>query len=84
MHTRNREAGSSTALFSTLTLGLVSASLYLLLYFNTENLEKVANLIRQGDKGYVVIPIGTALIFSFVHGAFTGKFWDLLGLKAKK
>jgi hypothetical protein len=24
------------------------------------------------------------MVFSLVHGAFTGHFWDLLGLRAKK
>ncbi|HIJ84095.1 MAG: hypothetical protein HW380_736 [Magnetococcales bacterium] len=72
------------ALVTTLLLGMASATLYLLLFLYSESLTHVATLIRQGHKIYVVIPIGGALIFSFVHGAFTGRFWDLLGLKAKK
>jgi hypothetical protein len=28
--------------------------------------------------------IGIAFAFSIVHGAFTGRFWDILGLKAKR
>jgi len=30
-----------------------------------------------------LIPIVIALVFSFVHGAFTGAFWDAVGLKPK-
>ncbi|MBF0623638.1 MAG: hypothetical protein HQL82_02405 [Magnetococcales bacterium] len=71
-------------LLSTLALGLASGGLYLLLYLFADRLTEYATLIHQGQKGYVVIPIGIALVFSFVHGAFTGRFWDLMGLKAKK
>ncbi|MBF0109416.1 MAG: hypothetical protein HQL76_09585 [Magnetococcales bacterium] len=82
----NHRGAESTwgALAGTVTLGVLSGGLYLLLYLYEEQLELVANLIRQGQKGYVVIPIGIALVFSFVHGAFTGRFWDILGLKARK
>ncbi|MEO5330245.1 MAG: hypothetical protein H7829_18625 [Magnetococcus sp. THC-1_WYH] len=72
------------SLMATLLLGAASASLYLLLFLYSDELTHVSTLIRQGHKGLVVIPMGIALIFSFVHGAFTGRFWDLLGLKAKK
>ncbi|MBF0147479.1 MAG: hypothetical protein HQL84_15085 [Magnetococcales bacterium] len=85
MSTQSNSAGSTAGAFvSTLALGSVSAALYLLLYLHEEKLETIANLIRQGHKSYVVVPIGIALIFSFIHGAFTGRFWDLLGLKARK
>lgn len=72
------------SLIATLLLGTASAFLHLLLFLYADELTHVSTLIRQGHKGLVVIPIGIALSFSFVHGAFTGRFWDLLGLKAKK
>ncbi|MBF0140386.1 MAG: hypothetical protein HQL74_08910 [Magnetococcales bacterium] len=84
MHANKNTARSPGALAYTLLLGIISATLYLLLYLYSDILTNIATMIRQGHKGYVVIPIGIALIFSFVHGAFTGRFWDLLGLKAKK
>jgi hypothetical protein len=28
------------------------------------------------------VPIIAAFVVSYVHGAFTGMFWDTLGLKA--
>jgi hypothetical protein len=33
---------------------------------------------------YVFAPIAMAFALSFTHGNFTGVFWDLFGLKAKK
>lgn len=82
--THSNPGRQTKSLVSILLLGTASASLYLLLYLYSDKLTDVSTLIRQGHKGLVVIPIGIALIISFVHGAFTGRFWDLLGLKAKK
>jgi hypothetical protein len=76
---------SPRALVLTLVLGLASAGLYLLLFIFSDKLPELAAINRQGEhKLYALIPIGIALVFSFVHGAFTGHFWDLLGLRAKK
>lgn len=33
---------------------------------------------------YFLVPVAIAFLFSFVHGAFTGYFWDALGIRAKK
>lgn len=33
---------------------------------------------------YAILPIVTAFLFSFVHGAFTGHFWTVLGIEAAK
>lgn len=76
---------SPRALILTLMLGVASAGLYLLLYLFSDELPGLAASNRQGEhKIYALIPIAIALIFSFVHGAFTGHFWDLLGFRAKK
>jgi hypothetical protein len=76
---------SPRALILTFILGVASAGLYLLLYLFSEELPELAAANRQGGhKLYALIPIAIALVFSFVHGAFTGHFWDLLGLRAKK
>ena len=76
---------SPRALVLTLLLGLASAGLYLLLFLFSDVLPELAAINRQGEhKLYALIPIAIALVFSFVHGAFTGHFWDLLGLRAKK
>ena len=76
---------SPRALVITIILGAASTSLYGLLYLFADELPELAALNRRGEhKIYALIPILIALIFSFVHGAFTGHFWDLLGLRAKK
>jgi hypothetical protein len=76
---------SPGALVLTLILGLASAGLYVLLYVFSDQLPELAAVSRQGGhKLYALVPIAIALVFSFVHGAFTGHFWDLLGLRAKK
>jgi hypothetical protein len=76
---------SPRALILTLILGLASAGLYILLFVFSDRLPELAAINRQGGhKLYALVPIGIALVFSFVHGAFTGHFWDLLGLRAKK
>lgn len=75
---------STRALVYTVVLGAVSAGLYLLLYLFSDLLPELAAATRQGQKIYALVPIVIALVFSFVHGAFTGHFWDALGLRAKK
>lgn len=76
---------SPRALVLTLLLGLASAGLYVLLFLFSDRLPEFAALSRQGGhKLYALVPLAIALVFSFVHGAFTGHFWDLLGLRAKK
>jgi len=76
---------SPRALVLTLILGAASAGLYILLFVFSDKLPELAAMTRQGEhKLYALVPIAIALVFSFVHGAFTGHFWDLLGLRAKK
>ncbi len=38
----------------------------------------------SSDKLNVLIPIALVFLLSFVHGAFTGLFWDVIGLKAAR
>lgn len=60
--------------------GIISIALY------------VALLLKQGiineyfGRGgvYALLPIATALIFSLAHGTFTGSFWAVIGVEAKK
>jgi hypothetical protein len=33
---------------------------------------------------YAILPIASAFAFSYVHGHFTGYFWSVLGIEAKK
>jgi hypothetical protein len=66
-------------LIQTLLLGSTSIILYVLLYYFEQS---ILDLSKQGG-WYFIVPISMAFVFSIVHGAFTGHFWDLLGVKAK-
>jgi hypothetical protein len=70
-------------LLMTLLTGVLSLSLYFLLYEFQGDIVQLANLTRQGAKIDFIVPIFIALLFSLVHGAFTEHFWSLLGLKPK-
>ena len=67
------------ALGKTLLFGVLSAGLYLSLYLLAE---PILELSRQGHWMFMV-PMGIALVFSYIHGHFTGYFWDWLGFKPK-
>ena len=75
---------SPRALIITLALGAASAGLYFVLFLFSDQLPALAAATRQGEKWYALVPLAIAMVFSFVHGAFTGHFWDVLGLRAKK
>lgn len=85
MTTGNRIFRSPRALVLTLILGAASAGLYFLLFLFADELTELAGANRDGQHQlYAFIPLAVALVFSLVHGAFTGHFWDLLGFRAKK
>lgn len=60
-------------------LGAVVAVLYGLLFVYEKD---VIRLCREGGWSFL-FPVGVAFVFSIFHGAFTGMFWDVLGVKAK-
>lgn len=60
--------------------GAVSLALYLAL-FNNEKL--VTEVFTMGG-WHTVFPVGTALVFSFIHGAFASNLLSVLGLEARK
>lgn len=60
--------------------GLLSLTLYTLLLTKQD----IINDYFGRGGWYAVLPIITAFIFSFVHGSFTGSFWSVLGVEAKK
>lgn len=64
----------------TALLGVVSLGMYVLL------LTKQDLINGSFAKGglFAFLPIVTAFLFSFVHGAFTGNFWSSLGVEASK
>jgi hypothetical protein len=63
-----------------IVMGLISAAFY------TTLLLKQDFVIETFGKGglYAFLPIMTALVFSYVHGSFTGHFWTVLGVEASK
>lgn len=60
-------------------LGALSLAMYVALFLFEEP------LLQAGAKGHewVALPVAIAFAFSTVHGAFTGSFWDALGLRAR-
>jgi len=63
----------------TIICGCISAGLYAA-YFSHSTL--LTPLYARGG-AYAVLPIATAFLFSFAHGAFASNFWLLLGIEAK-
>lgn len=61
-------------------LTALTVGLYLGLYFNEA---AVLDVSTRGHWWFLA-PVAIAFVFSFVHGAFTGLFWDVLGVKAKR
>lgn len=60
--------------------GVASALCYGLL-FAYQN--EVMAAFTRTDGWYPVLPVITALVFSLAHGAFTGYFWEVLGVRAR-
>lgn len=71
---------SGKQLVRALIFAVLSLVLFSLLYVFEPD------LISFSSKGgwYFLVPVAIAFVFSYVHGAFTAHFWDLLGIKAKK
>lgn len=60
-------------------LGAIVAALYAAMFvYETE----VLRLCALGGWGFL-FPVGVAFVFSIFHGAFTGLFWDVLGVRPK-
>src|SRR3989338_7332197 len=64
-------------------LGAASILLYALLFWYSDSLTALAQATRRGEKLYAIVPIAIALVFSLVHGTFTARFWDSLGLRPR-
>jgi len=59
--------------------GAASALCYTLLF--TYQNEVMAAFTRT-DGWYPLLPVATPFVFSLAHGAFTGYFWEVLGITA--
>jgi len=60
--------------------GIASALCYTALFAYEK--EIMATFTRT-DGLYPLLPVATAFVFSFAHGAFTGYFWELVGIHAR-
>jgi hypothetical protein len=65
---------------STLVFGTTSLIAYILVF---KNEHWVTETYTMGG-WHAMLPIGTALLFSFVHGTFGSNLLSVLGLEAKK
>jgi hypothetical protein len=63
-----------------LVTGALSIALYAVLLTNQD---LVNSTFGKGGM-YALLPIVTAFVFSFIHGAFTGDFWTVLGIEAAR
>ena len=70
-----------TSVFKAVTYGAASITLYALLFMYSDETIDFARRTREGETVWFLVPILIAFLFSLVHGAFTGAFWDALGLK---
>lgn len=64
-----------TALFGAATLAL---------YLGLFAFERDILALTTRGGWHFLVPVGIAFVFSFAHGAFTGYFWDTLGVRAKR
>jgi hypothetical protein len=73
---------SKSTLYVKLSIsGAISAGLYVLLYsYEKEIMES----FTRTDGFYPALPVLAAFVFSFAHGAFTGYFWEALGVTARQ
>mgnify|MGYP001611235004 FL=1 len=67
--------------FKLFVTGAISGSLYLLLYLYEK---EIMDSFTRTDGLYPALPVIAALVFSFAHGAFTGYFWDAVGVTARR
>jgi len=69
-----------SSLAKAIVCGAASLALYALLFLYADETVELARRTREGEKIWFLVPIVIAFAFSLVHGAFTGAFWDAIGL----
>ncbi len=81
---QDRTAPVRDAAVGAVLYGTGSMTLYVLLFCYDSELCRLAEAVNGGDKTLFFVPLLIAFAFSLVHGAFTGHFWELVGLKARR
>ncbi|RPF47122.1 hypothetical protein EDD75_1397 [Thermodesulfitimonas autotrophica] len=61
--------------------GVLSLGLYTVLFLKGEEIQRY---FMAGGVFKAALLTVVAILFSLVHGNFTGFFWDVVGIKAKK
>jgi len=69
-----------SSLARAIVYGAASLALYVLLFLYADETVEFARRTREGETIWFLAPIVIAFVFSLVHGAFTGAFWDAIGL----
>lgn len=69
------------AIAKTMGFGLLSGGLYGALYAFQN---PILDFTSKGGGLSTAAVVAFAFAFSAAHGGFTGRFWDILGLKAKR
>jgi len=70
-----------SSLARAIVYGAASLALYVLLFLYADETVELARRAREGEKIWFLVPIVIAFAFSLVHGAFTGSFWEAIGLR---
>jgi hypothetical protein len=70
-----------SSLVKAVVYGAASLALYALLFVYADQTVEFARRTREGEKIWFLVPIVIAFAFSLVHGAFTGSFWEAIGLR---
>ena len=60
---------------------IASSGLYLLLYLYEA---EIMSAFTRTDGWFPALPVIAAFAFSFAHGAFTGYFWEVLGVRGRR
>lgn len=63
-----------------IVMGIISVALYATLLLKQDLIN--SNFAKGGM--YAFLPVVTAFVFSYFHGAFTGHFWTVLGVEAAR
>ena len=61
--------------------GIISIAIYAVLLSKQTFIN---DYFTRGGIFYALLPIATAFLFSYIHGHFTGHFWTVVGIDAKK
>ena len=72
--------GKKKPVLSMVIFGALSLALYVALLTNQQ---LVTEVYTKGGINFLW-PVGTAFLFSFIHGAFASNFLSVLGIEAKK